>query len=100
MVRTPSKKEEAIVSRDNRLVRSCYWMTVPEKRMLYWIFWTYQREGTSDFLVSISELAKFCDIKGKGVMRTWYLIGRRPEPRLSDSDLAAPEHPNVQAPAG
>ena len=40
------------------------------------------------------------DIKGKGVMRTWYLIGRRPEPRLSDSDLAAPEHPNVQAPAG
>ncbi|MCH9722210.1 MAG: adenylate/guanylate cyclase domain-containing protein [Actinomycetia bacterium] len=40
------------------------------------------------------------DIKGKGVMRTWYLIGRRPEPRLSDAHLAAPEHPNVQAPAG
>jgi len=39
-------------------------------------------------------------IKGKGVMRTWYLIGRKPEPLPADRGASASDQPGVQAPAG
>lgn len=63
---------DAVVVRDNRLVRASYFMSAAEKRLLYWIFWTYQRTGEREFKISIRELADVCGIKGNNIYQTMY----------------------------
>ena len=61
LVNTPKRGDtQALIVRDNRLVRSSYWLTPPEKRFVYWMFWSYQQNGNREQVVSINELAAYC----------------------------------------
>ena len=80
MPKTGDRK--ALVVRDNRLVRSAYWLTPPEKRFVYWLFWSYQQNGNREQTVSIAELAKFCEIEGGGIYRTMYEVAYRLQGRV------------------
>lgn len=73
---------KALVIRDNRLVRSSYWLTPAEKRFVYWLFWSYGQNGSREQVVSITELAKFCEIDGGSVYRTMYEVAHRLQGRV------------------
>lgn len=74
--------KKAVVIRDNRLVRSSYWLTPPEKRFLYWLFWSYQQNGQREQTISIAELAKYCEVEGGSIYRTMYDVALRLQSRV------------------
>lgn len=80
MPKTGDRK--ALIVRDNRLVRSSYWLTPAEKRFVYWLFWSYNQTGSREQVVSITELAKFCEIEGNSIYRTMYEVAHRLQGRV------------------
>lgn len=83
LVNTPKRGDtQALVVRDNRLVRSSYWLTPPEKRFVYWMFWSYQQNGNREQVVSINELAQYCEIEGNSIYRTMYEVAHRLQGRV------------------
>ncbi len=73
---------KALVTRDNRLVRSAYWLTPAEKRFLYWLFWRHQQTGEREQVISISELGEFCEVDQGSVYRTMYDVCHRLQSRV------------------